>query len=362
MSDRLDKPPPFFYCWNNEHPGKRRGLKRLFLVLVIGTLLLLGGMGVRRWIDDSAVEVIHPVRGPAVQAVYATGTVEATVMMPIAARGSARLMELNVDEGGKVGKGQVLARLEDEELRQTLNELRAREELARQDYARNAALMKKNTVSKGDYDRARADWEAAKAAVRAAQAQMGYMTLTAPEEGTVIRRDGEVGQLIPANQAVFWLACCAPLRVSAEVDEEDIALVQPGQKVLIRADAFPGQIFHGTVQAITPKGDPVARSFRVRIGFSGETPLLIGMTAETNIVIRETQDALLVPSEAVAQGKVWVVNEGRLTQQEVSTGAAGPKQTEILHGLDGADVVVARPAEDLKEGQTVRVKVVAQGQ
>jgi RND family efflux transporter MFP subunit len=348
--------------WNDVSTRKNKGLKRLFLVFIIGGLLFLGGVGALRWVEGSAVEVVHPIRGPAVRAVYATGTVEASVMMPIAARGGARLMELNVDEGSQVNKGQVLARLEDEDLRQSLNELRAREDLARQEYSRNAALMKKNTVSKGAYDKARADWEASKAAVRAAQAQMDYMTLTAPEAGTVIRRDGEVGQLIPANQAVFWLSCCAPLRISAEVDEEDVALVQPGQKVLIRADAFPDRVFQGSVQGITPKGDPVARSFRVRIGFTGDTPLLIGMTAETNIVIRETPDALLVPTEAVAQGQVWVVKEGRLMQREVSTGAVGPKQTEILGGLDNSDWVVARPTEDLLEGQKARTRIVPHGQ
>src|SRR5690606_24661917 len=145
----------------------------------------------------------------------------------------------------------------------------------------------------------RSEWEAARAASEKAAAAVSFMKLIAPEAGRIIRRDGESGQLIPANQPVFWLSCCAPLRVSAEVDEEDIARVQPGQKVLIRADAFPGKTYEGKVQSITPKGDPVTRTYRVRIALVEETPLLIGMTAETNIILRENEHALLIPASAL---------------------------------------------------------------
>jgi len=147
-------------------------------------------------------------------------------------------------------------------------------------------LAGRQVVARTAYDRAKADWEKARAAAAQAAALAGYLQLVAPADGTIIRRDGEIGQMIGANQTVFWLSCCAPLRISAEVDEEDIAQVRPGQEVLIRSDAYPGRLFHGKVQAVTPKGDPVARSYRVRISLTADTPLMIGMTTETNIVLR----------------------------------------------------------------------------
>lgn len=300
------------------------------------------------------VEVASPTRGPAVQAVYATGTVEATVMMPIAPRMSARLMELNVDEGSAVTKGQQLARLEDEDLQQTIKELQAREEYARTELERAELLVKRRATPKSEVDRTRAEWESAKAAVARAATELDYMKLIAPAEGHVIRRDGEVGQLIPANTPVFWMSCCAPLRISSEVDEEDISLVQPGQNVLIRADAFPGKTFDGTVLSITPKGDPVARSYRVRIGFTKDNPLLIGMTAETNIITRESKDALLIPSSAVEDGKVWLVKDGELKQRKVEIGAKASDKTEILSGVSMEDEVVINPTAELEEGKSVR--------
>ena len=333
--------------------------KPLIVILLVVCLLVCGG-AVFHWLGSDGVEVIRPHRGLAVQAVYATGTVEPPVMLPIAPRIAARLKELYVDEGATVIKNQLLARLEDEVLRQTIRELQANEAFLKQEFERKQTLLKQRVVSKTEYDRARTEWAAAKATVARAAAESDFMKLLAPAHGRIIRRDGEVGELIPANQTVFWLSCSTSLRISAEVDEEDIALVQPGQKVLIQADAFPDQTYEGSVQNITPKGDPVSRSYRVRIGFSEETPLMIGMTAETNIIIREIPEALLLPSGAVKQGNVWLVVEDKLVRRKVTIGAKGLKETEILSGIEADDVIVLKPEAELEEGLKIRPRMVRQ--
>lgn len=301
------------------------------------------------------VETVAATRGPAVEAVYATGTVEASVMLPIAARTTARLLELNADEGDSVAAGTVMARLEDTDLQKTLEEQKAKAELAEKNFTRREILAKKGYEAKAVLDQARADLEVARAAVARTEAEIGYMRLMAPADGLVIRRDGEIGQMIAANQPVFWMSCCAPLRISAEVDEEDIARVKPGQETLISADAFPGQVFKGQVQSITPKGDPVARSYRVRISFPAEVDLRIGMTAEANIIIHQTQDALLLPNSAIAKDNtVWVVKDGKIFPKEVKVGARGDAQTEIQGGISVEDRVVRKAEASFMEGMTVR--------
>jgi multidrug efflux system membrane fusion protein len=300
-----------------------------------------------------SVTVVHPRRGPAVQAVYATGTVEPTVMVPISAHSTARLVELNVDEGQTVAKGQVLARLEDDDLRRAVEVTEAEERYTKAELDRLGVLVGRQVVARSAYERARADWEKARAAAARAAAEAGYLQLVAPAGGTVIRRDGEIGQLIGANQTVFWLYSNAPLRISAEVDEEDIAQVRAGQQVLIRSDALPGQTFHGQVQAVTPKGDPVARSYRVRISLTADTPLMIGMTTENNIVLRQSDDALLVPAGSVQQDTVWRVEDGRVSPQKVKIGAKGATEVEILDGVGEGDWVVAGPSPRLTAGQQV---------
>ncbi|ASQ44652.1 efflux RND transporter periplasmic adaptor subunit [Legionella clemsonensis] len=335
-------------------------MRKFFWPTVVLLILLISGWFGLPLLTRDTIEVVHPVYGNAVQAAYATGTVEATVMLPISTHLSARLIKLNVDEGSDVIKGQVLAQLEDAQLRHSLLELKEKETLAQKRHERNAALVKKGVISKDEYDRTLAEWNAARAAVQGVEAQIKYLQLISPADGRIIRRDGEIGQLIPANQAVFWLSCCAPLRISTEVDEEDIAQVRVGQKVLIRADAFPGRIFNGKVQSITPKGDPIARSYRVRISFTEKTPLLIGMTAETNIILHEKQNALLLPMTAVVENKIWRVKQGRLIQSSVVLGAKGFKQVEILQGVKPEDLIVLRPTPALKQGERVNTVLVEQ--
>uniref|UniRef100_UPI0025FABDDF efflux RND transporter periplasmic adaptor subunit n=1 Tax=uncultured Thiocystis sp. TaxID=1202134 RepID=UPI0025FABDDF len=238
--------------------------KKWSLTLTIIVVMSIGGW---LWWRESpvAVTVVYPTRGPAVEAIYATGTVEPSVMLPIASRAAGNLIELPVDEGDQVRKGQTLARLDDADLANTVQELDARARLARLNLQRMQELAQRKVVAAVDLDQARAELEAAEAVLRRAKAQRGFLTLSSPADGLIIRRDGEVGQFIPAGQAVFTLSCCAPLRVTADVDEEDIPRVRVGQKVVLHADALPDQVFDGEVSQITPKGDPVARTFRVRI-------------------------------------------------------------------------------------------------
>jgi len=299
------------------------------------------------------VAVVQPTRGPAVEAAYATGTVEPTVMLPIAPRATARLVALEADEGDRVAAGQVLARLEDDDLRRALDAARAVEANARSNFERSAELVKQGRVSRQAYDQAKSNWEAATAEVARLEAQLVFLSLRAPSAGTIIRRDGEVGELVVTGTPVFWMAGNAPLRITSEVDEEDVARIRPGQKVLIRADAFPGEVFDGTVSAITPKGDATARSYRVRIATPAGTKLMIGMTAETNIVLREESNALLVPTAALEGDTLWLVRDGRLAKRQVKLGARGNARSEILSGLADDDWIAAAPSSDFTDGGTV---------
>lgn len=318
-------------------------------------LLAVGGVAAWRGFGPLAVEIARPTRGSAVRAVYATGTVEPTVMLPIAPRNAGRLMELNADEGAQVRAGQVLARLEDADLKKTVDELEARALFAKSQQDRAQTLLDRGLGTVLERDRARSEWQAAEAAVARARALRSLMTLTAPADGQILQRDGEVGQLIPANQPIFYFSCCAPLRIEAEVDEEDILLVQAGQRVLIRAPALPERILEGQVSEITPKGNPITRGYRVWIRFTENPPLRIGMTAEVNIIVAEHPNALLVPATAVSESRVWIVREGRLQRQRVQVGLIGESRTEILSGLSETDAVVIRPATALKEGRWAHV-------
>ena len=329
----------------------------------LGLVALAAAGGLAWWQTvPVTVTLVTPTRGPAVEAIYATGTLEPTVMLPIAPRVGGKLAEVLTDEGRTVRKDQVLARLEDTDLNNTVEELDARVRLARLNLERKSELAGRNGIARADLDQARTDLEMAEATLRRANAQRDFLTLRAPADGLVIRRDGEVGQYVPAGQAVFYFSCCAPLRVTAEVDEEDIPRVRLGQPVVLRADALPGEVFDGEVSGITPKGDPVARSFRVRIRLAAPDRLKIGMTVDANLIVAERKDALLIPSGAITDGAVWVLQAGHLHRQPVQTGIAGPARTEVLQGLAPDAQVVAVPTESLREGAAARPKTTRSAQ
>jgi len=171
------------------------------------------------------------------------------------------------------------------------------------------------------------------------------MQLVSPGECIVIQRDGEIGQYIAANTPVFWISCNRQFRISAQIDEEDVPLVRRGEDVLIRADAFPNHVFDGKVTSITPRGDPIGRSYRVRIELPPSSPLQIGMTTEANIVARDNLHAILLPETAISEGAVYSVANGNMVRVPVVTGAKNSGWVEIVKGIGPEELVVKNAAD-----------------
>ena len=321
-------------------------------------LLLLVAAGIFYFQKPLSVMVTHPGRGQAIEAVYATGTVESSVTVRIAPERAARLVALAADEGVKVKTGQILARFDDAELQANLQEMRIRQLNAEQHVSRMGKLYQRGATSIELLEQARADADAAKAVTQRFQVQVNSLTLFSPVDGEVIRRDGEVGDFIPVNQPVFYLRKAdTPLRLVVDVDEEDIPAVKSGQPVLITTDAFAGQVFHATVSDITPKGDAVTRSYRVRVILPASIPLLIGMTAEANIITAQRENALLVPNSALMNNTVWLFKAGKAVQQPVKIGAKNADKTEIIEGISEQDLLIVDPPLALKANQPVNAKL-----
>lgn len=301
------------------------------------------------------VEVQRPVRGPAVEAVYATGVVEPVTWAKVTPIVRGRVVDLCSCEGQRVSRGDVLARLDDEEPRARLKEFEARARFLESDVARYGKLLSDRVISVQAYERLVSQFDEVRAAIAAARERLADYTLRSPMAGRVLRQDGEVGEVVEPGDVLFWVGEPTPLWIEADVDEEDIPRVRLGQHTLVKSDAFAGQVLAGTVSQITPKGDPVAKSFRVRIGLPAETPLLIGMTTEINIIIREEAGALLVPAEAAADGRVFVAEDGRARERPITPGIKGARWLQVKAGLGDDEAVIITPPPQLAAGDRVRV-------
>ena len=319
-------------------------------------IILLAGVTYLLFLQPPTVLVATPTRGPAVEAVYATGTVEPIRYARVGTKVSGRLTEVVAREGAPVEAGQVLAVIDAREEISRVQELSARLQLAASELERTRTLRRAGHVSAAVLDQMETAHAAALAALKGAQARLDEHFITAPVAGTILRSENQlkIGDMAQPGQVLFMVGDATALQIDAEVDEEDILKVADGQEALIRADAFDRQVLRGTVSGITPHGDPIARTYRVYIALPDDTPLVSGMTTEINIVVRREENALLVPLSAITGGAVWVVEDGRTQLRPVTLGAVGNMEAEILTGLSEDDIIVVNSAAGIAEGRRVR--------
>lgn len=331
------------------------GWRRLVLLILVLAAAAAGGLYVMGWRPPLTVEVASVTRGKAVHAIYATGRVEPVTWAKVSPLVKGRLVETCFCEGASVKAGDQLARLDDREATAILNERIAREQFLRDEVGRQATLLERRVTSIQAYERTVSEHAQAKASVAAARQVIENMVLRSPIDGIVLRRDGEIGEFIDAGQGLFWVGRLRPLQVEAEVDEEDIPLVRSGLRTLIKSDAFPDRVLEGIVRDITPKGDPVNKSYRIHLSLPDDTPLLIGMTVEINIIVREQQDAVLMPAAALRDGAAWVIEDDHATRRTVRIGIAGANRIEIRAGLEPGEQVILNPPAGLRDGRRVRI-------
>ncbi len=189
--------------------------------------------------------------------------------------------------------------------------------------------------------------ETAQIALERAQAGLEATRLTSPLTGTVVMVAAVPGELVPGYRPLLAVADLTALEIGAEVDEIDVAEVQPGQRVAIRLDAFPGQTLTGTVRSLAPAAMPQRGStvYEAAVDFDpGGLPLRLGMGANLKITTLEKVGVLLVPNHAVqpvGRKKILkVLDGGRVREVEVITGLSNESETEIVSGVEEGAVVL----------------------
>jgi len=334
---------------------RRAAIVAVAVAVAVGVWWLRVGRG-------PEVGAVLPVRGTAAEIVYATGAVEPVRWAKVASLIRDRIVELCLCEGKAVAKGDVLVRLDDRELRAQLQELRAREDFAKRELSRVTELMGRGVATAQAFERISTDLRQIQALISAHMEKLDDYTIVAPMDGVVLRRDGEVGEIAEPGQILFRVGVPKPLWVVAEVNEEDIPRVAVGQPVLLRTDAFAGRQLEGKVHEITPMGDAVARTYRIRIALPEDTPLIVGMSVEANVVTRRKDGALLIPADAVQGAHVLVVEGDRVRRRQVEVGIRGARTVEVVSGLGEGERVVSPLPAGLADGTRVRIRDKAPGQ
>jgi RND family efflux transporter MFP subunit len=329
----------------------------LALALVVGWLLMpdwaATGNGDRRDGDRDGQQAVAVETGAVTRANIAdyaqyTGTLQPGTQFVLAPKTSGRLRSLLVDIGDPVQRGQVIARLDDEEFVQNvaeqqaaldvaeaqLQDARAQRAVRERSYDRIADLRSRGLASESEYDLARSEFDAAdarvrvalaqraqrEAALRAAEVRLSYATVRAEwgGEGEGARFVGErfvdEGANLSANEPIISVIDLDALRAITFITDRDLARLRIGQPVEVRSDALPGRTFEGRVQRIAPLLREDTRQARVEISVPNpDRRLNPGFFVRLEIEIEQLENALVVPEDALTrldgQRGVFVVGD-----------------------------------------------------
>jgi len=320
-------------------------------------IVLMAAAGAVWWRYGRGVAVVAAAAQPgtAVEIVYATGGVEPVRWARVASVIRNRIIEICDCEGKPVAKGDLLARLDDRQAQAQLTELRAREDFAKRELSRVTELIGRGVTTAQSFERASMDLRQVQGQISVQIERINDYTISAPMDGVVLRRDGEIGEIAEAGQILFRIGVPKPLQIVAEVNEDDIPRVALGQIVLLRTDAFPDERLIGALREITPMGDVITKTYRIKIALPDDTPLKPGMSVEANVITREKPNALLVPADAVRDNAVFVIEGNRVRRREVKLGIRGTRQIEILSGLQAGEGVASPAVLEIRDGSRVRV-------
>jgi RND family efflux transporter MFP subunit len=384
---------------------RERGRLRRLLVPFIAVVLVLAAAAFAyvRWshapleVQTVSVTMAYPSQGYTV--LNATGYVVAQRKAAVATKATGRLVWLGVEEGSRVKKDEIIARLEDLDVRATREQTAASVMVAKANLEQGLAelhdaeaalkrsedLLKQGFVSQSSHDsavarleKARATIASLQAAIAAAQANLrganvavDQTLIRAPFDGVVLTKSANIGDVITpfssaldSKGAVVSIADMSTLEVEADVSESSLSKVRPGQPVEIQLDALPDQRFRGIVARTVPTVDRSKATVMTKIRFvEPDARVLPEMSAKVSFLSQEVAEADRRPRPAVnpaavvmrnGRSVVFVVKGGKAAEVPVQTGAKLGELVEILGGIQPGDKVVLNPDDRMKDGAGVK--------
>lgn len=389
--------------------GGRTGKKLSVFAAILGGVVILGGLtayllkGQKIVVEVAAAQAAGDPRVGAV--LNASGYVTPLRRATIAAKITGRTTAVYAEEGMHAATGQLLATLDDSDVRKALNSAKADREASAAQIAdlevqlrladiqleRTRALKAANVQSQEALDTALATADSLRAKIalvkrqvatadaRIAEAQQAVdnCTIRAPFSGMIVSKDAQVGEMVSPISAgggftrtgIATIVDMKSLIAEVDVNESYIARVQVGQKVISTLDAYPDWQIPSKVYTIIPTADRQKATVKVRISFDKLDPrILPDMGVKVAFLNEEPAGAkskgpaakALIPRAAVRNENgnsiVYVVKEGKLERRAVSLGGDRGSNVEVLAGVTPGDTLVVRGPETLREGQAVEIK------
>jgi membrane fusion protein (multidrug efflux system) len=289
--------------------------------------------------------------------VVTVGTILPNEEVEIRSEISGKIEKIYFDEGSRVHKGDILIKINDEELQAQLLRAKSRETLAEQQRARAQEMLNQDLVSQEEYDRAATDLAVAKAEAQLISAQIGKATIRAPFGGAIGLRYVSDGAYITPAARIATLQDDHQVKIDFSIPEKYAGVVEEGDKIAFTA---PGskEPHTGIVYARESKIDAATRTLRIRALSPNEDGVFTaGAFANVEVVLAE-REALVAPSFALVPElkgqKVFLYKGGKAVPQSVEIGVRTEEKVEISGGVQEGDTLITSGMLQLRPGMTVR--------
>ncbi|MGQ0640513.1 MAG: efflux RND transporter periplasmic adaptor subunit [Gemmatimonadaceae bacterium] len=317
-----------------------------------------GGGGPPGGMPPMPVDVDTARRQPVVDAVRATGRIEAVQAIELRPDEQGRVTELLFREGQYVTRGTPLVRIDDAMLRASAERAKADRDLAKQQLDRVRRLRAQNASSPADLERGEAAARSAEAALAMLELQIERSIVRAPFSGVLGQRFVSTGDYVTTASRLLTLQTVDPQRAVIEVPERHAASLGPGQTVEFTVAAQPNRVFRAQVDFIDPVVQNENRTIVVKGRAANPNRLLRpGMFIEARLATATRANAIVVPEDAVQPLRtaniVWAVTDGKASRRVVQLGVRSQGIVEIVTGVKGGEQVVVGGLERMAEGMAV---------
>ncbi len=324
---------------------------------------------------DAVPVSVEPVRRDTLNSfLVINGIVEPERRIEIFSRLSAYVKQILKEEGAYVKENEVLATLDDTEIRISyeqakieLEQAKLSLEEAEQNFTRNQELIKRELISEQEfqtqeaqYKQRQLDYENRQENFKNLQLQLNWTQIRSLSDGYITERLIEVGSRVNANQQVYTIEDFSPLLIRVFVPTSDSIQLTPGMSAEVTTEILAGAVFPGEVKLINPRIDTDTGTVKVTVEvFDESLRLKPGMFVEVQIVIGEKEDVLVIPRRALLYKQnniyVFVADRNTVSQREVSLGLIEEDHVEVTNGLNEGDIIVTVGVESLKDGQRIEV-------
>lgn len=302
------------------------------------------------------------------------GIVEPERKVEVFSRLSAYVKQIVKEEGAYVKENDVLAVLDDTEIRISHEQARIALEQAKltldeaeKNLTRSQELFKKELISEQEYQTAEAsnmqrrlDYQNREQVSKDLELQLNWTKIRSLAEGFVTERLIEVGGRVTSNQKVYTIEDFKPLLIRVFVPTSDALRLKTGLPADVATEILKGEVFKGTVTLINPRIDVQTGTIKVTVEAYDDTlRLKPGMFVEVRIATGKKDNVLVIPRKAILykQGKtyVFVLKDNLAGQREITLGLTEEDLAEVASGIAEGDVIVSVGVENLKDGQPVTV-------